>query len=135
MQRSNLQRFAMGAYNQQAALASQNMFVPTQQRNFGANEQQLKLRMKSVLSIKKITKAMKMVAASKMRGDLLRLDAGKHFGHNAVDMMFKCDTFMQRKTVELPSEPSELLVSITSDKGLCGSINSGIMRTVRDYVK
>lgn len=47
--------------------------------------------MKSVNSIKKLTKAMKMVAASKMRGDLMRLDAGKNFGLNAVDMIFKSD--------------------------------------------
>ena len=37
--------------------------------------------MKSVTSIGKITKAMKMVAASKMKGDLLRLDRGKLFGN------------------------------------------------------
>jgi len=133
-QRTSLQRFCSGAFQHQA-MASQNaLFVPTQQRNFGANEKALKIRMKSVNSIRKITKAMKMVAASKMRGDLMRLEAGKHFGHNAVDMMFKCDTFMQRKQIELPSEPTELLVPITSDKGMCGSINSGIMRQVRSYV-
>lgn len=50
--------------------------------------------MKSVNSIKKLTKAMKMVAASKMRGDLNRLDAGKDFGHNAIDMIFKSDLYM-----------------------------------------
>ena len=31
---------------------------------------------------------MKMVAASKMRGDLARLDAGKNFGHPAIQKMF-----------------------------------------------
>ena len=56
-----------------------------QNRNFAASEKQLKIRMKSVGSIKKITKAMKMVSASKMKGDLRRLDAGKHFGCEAVD--------------------------------------------------
>lgn len=40
------------------------------QRNFAVNEKQIKIRMKAVGSIGKITKAMKMVAASKMRGDL-----------------------------------------------------------------
>jgi F-type H+-transporting ATPase subunit gamma len=37
--------------------------------------------MKSVGSIGKITKAMKMVSAAKMKGDLRRLAAGKDFGH------------------------------------------------------
>ena len=50
--------------------------------------------MKSVGSIKKITKAMKMVSASKMKGDLKRLENGKHFGCDAVDMIFKSDQFL-----------------------------------------
>ena len=92
--------------------------------------------MKSVNSIKKLTKAMKMVAASKMRGDLMRLDAGKHFGLNAIDMIFKSDQYMQRRAMDSASvgEQRELLVPLTSDKGMCGSINSGIYRNVRDYV-
>ena len=47
--------------------------------------------MKSVKSIGKITKAMKMVAAAKMKGDLARLEAGRAFGCDAVDMIFKSD--------------------------------------------
>jgi F-type H+-transporting ATPase subunit gamma len=43
------------------------------QRNFALSEKQIKQRRKSVISIAKITKAMKMVAASKMRGELTRL--------------------------------------------------------------
>ncbi len=50
-----------------------SMLMPTQQRNFGANEKVLSLRIKAVGNIGKITKAMKMVAAAKMRGDLVRL--------------------------------------------------------------
>ena len=63
----------------------------TPQRSFGVNEKQLKLRMRSVGSIGKITKAMKMVSAAKMKGDLFRLHNGKNFGLNAVDMIFKSD--------------------------------------------
>ena len=51
-------------------MATSQFLIPTQHRNFGANEKALKIRMKSVNSIKKITKAMKMVAASKLAGDL-----------------------------------------------------------------
>jgi len=47
--------------------------------------------MKSVGSIAKITKAMKMVAAAKMKDDLRRLSAGKNYGLNAIDMIFKSD--------------------------------------------
>lgn len=47
--------------------------------NFGANLKHLKLRMKAIGSIKKITKAMKMVAASKMKAETTRLETGKNF--------------------------------------------------------
>lgn len=128
-----LHRFCANPLHAQL-MASQTSFLPVQHRNFGAGEKILKIRMKSVNSIRKITKAMKMVAASKMKGDLTRLSNGKDFGHKAVDMIFKSDAYLQRKQPEAPAEPVELLVPITSDKGLCGGINSGIVREVRDYV-
>lgn len=84
----------------------------------------------------KITKAMKMVAASKMRGELVRLQAGKNFGSNSVDMIFKSDTYLQRKA---PSQEvhdaSELIVPLCSDRGLCGGINSNIVREIKSYIK
>ena len=81
-------------------MLSTQFLIPTQHRHFGANEKALKIRMKSVNSIKKLTKAMKMVAASKMKGDLRRLDNGKNFGHNAIDMIFKSDLYMQRRAAD-----------------------------------
>lgn len=110
------------------------MLLPVTQRSFGASEKILKVRMKAVSNIGKITKAMKMVAASKMKGDLTRLENGKNFGYGGVDLMFKADDYMQRRGPEKVAVPNELLVPITSDKGLCGSINSGIFRNVRDYL-
>lgn len=90
--------------------------------------------MKSVNAIKKITKAMKMVAASKMQGDLKRLASGRDFGCNSVDMIFKSDTYMQRRSTEDKGDPKTLIVPITSDKGMCGGVNSGIFRSLRTYV-
>lgn len=63
-------------------------------RDFAVSEKQLKIRMKSVGSIGKITKAMKMVSASKMKADLKRLHDGKEYGLHAVDMIFKSDLYM-----------------------------------------
>lgn len=88
------------------------------------------------MSIEKITKAMKMVSASKMRGELRRLEEGKSFGYKAIDMMFKSDQYLQRKAPSLEvHDPSEFLVPISSDKGLCGGINSSIVREIKTYVK
>ena len=43
---------------------------------------------------------MKMISSMKMKGELRRLQNGKNFGVNAVDMMFKTDTYMQRKMID-----------------------------------
>jgi len=51
-------------------------FFNMSKKFFGKNEKVIKNRMKSVSSIAKITKAMKMVSASKMKGDLVRLERG-----------------------------------------------------------
>ena len=69
-------------------------FIQNAKRTFAVNEKQIKMRQKSVSSIEKITKAMKMVAASKMRGELRRLEDGKNFGYKSVDMMFKSDAYL-----------------------------------------
>ncbi len=68
-----------------------------------------------------------MVSASKMKGDLTRLENGKDFAYNSVEIVFKCDTYMQRKATTESGEQKELLVPVTSDRGLCGSINSGVI--------
>jgi ATP synthase F1 gamma subunit len=79
---------------------------------------------------------MKMVAASKMRGELVRLEAGKRFGYNSVDMMFKSDAYLQRKAPSLDvHDASEFILPITSDRGLCGGINSNIVREIKAHLK
>ena len=71
---SKLQRMCAGGVAQSNFLMNQQAsLLPTTQRYFGANEKVLKRRMTSVGNIGKITKAMKMVAASKMKGNLARL--------------------------------------------------------------
>ena len=108
------------------------MSVPA--RNFGANEKILKMRIMAVSNIGKITKAMKMVSASKMRGELANLEAGRNYGFNSIDMIFKSDTYLQRKAPVEAAEPKEILVPITTEKGLCGGTNSSIIREVKTYV-
>jgi F-type H+-transporting ATPase subunit gamma len=49
-------------------------------------------------------------------------------------MMFTADTYMKERAPTVPQDPSELIVALTSDKGMCGSINAGIIRYCRDYV-
>jgi F-type H+-transporting ATPase subunit gamma len=103
-------------------------------RGFAANERTLRARIKSVSSIGKITKAMKMVAASKMRADLARMLAGGNFGHQLAQNWFEGDEIARRYLPTFNQDSKTLLVPITSDKGLCGGVNSGIVREVKVQV-
>jgi hypothetical protein len=62
-------------------------------RFFSAQEKIIKTRMGAISNIGKITKAMKMVASSKRRMDLLRLTNGKDFGINVMPKVFQMDTY------------------------------------------
>jgi len=68
-------------------------FQPTY--NFGAgNLKVLKIRMKAVGNIRKITKAMKMVATSKMKMEVRRMNAGKEFGMGSVQKIMDNETYL-----------------------------------------
>lgn len=88
--------------------------------------QAVKIRMKSVSNIKKITAAMKMVAASKLRlvEDTMRQSRGivKPYVNLVGD---------------LPGAAAEepVTVLVTSDRGLCGGINANIAKTYRSLSK
>jgi len=49
-------------------------------------------------------------------------------------MIFKSDQFMQRKMPAESNEPAVVFVPITSDKGLCGAVNSAIVREVKKVI-
>ena len=94
MQASQLQRMCAAPTKmmfQRNLMAPSQFLVPVQQRSFAVSEKELKARMKTVNNIRKITKAMKMVATSKMKADLTRLNNGKNFGLNAVEHIFTTD--------------------------------------------
>jgi len=50
-------------------------------------------------------------------------------------MIFKSDTFMQRKMGNEINDPATVIVPISSDKGLCGAVNSTIVREVKKMAK
>lgn len=87
-----------------------------------ASLQAVKLRMKSVQNIQKITKAMKMVAASKMR--LAQVATEKSRG---------IVTPLTRLLGDFPAVDVEnnVTVPVTSDKGLCGGINTSMAKYTR----
>lgn len=92
-----------------------------------ASTKEFKNRIKSITSIRKITKAMKMVAASKLRQAQRNLDVIKPC-FKSVDVLFN----EYRSTAKIDSPVvNKLLVPISSDRGLCGGINSGVAKATR----
>lgn len=66
-----------------------------------------------------------------MRADLARLESGKNFAYTSLEKVFKSDLLMQKKTQGLTHGQVTVIVPITSDKGLCGGINTGIVREIK----
>jgi F-type H+-transporting ATPase subunit gamma len=75
-----------------------------------------------------------MVAAAKMRVEVNRLDKGKEFGVGSVQRMLDNESYLQKKK-STPTIKKSLLVPITSDKGLCGGVNSTIVRFCKVLLK
>uniref|UniRef100_A0A1D1XXT3 ATP synthase subunit gamma, mitochondrial n=1 Tax=Anthurium amnicola TaxID=1678845 RepID=A0A1D1XXT3_9ARAE len=72
-------------------------------------------RMKSIKNIQKITKAMKMVAASKLRAVQVRTENSRGFWQPFSALLGDTPSIDVKKSV---------IITISSDKGLCGGINS-----------
>jgi len=92
-----------------------------------ATEQQIKRRLKTVGNIKKITKAMKMVAAAKLRSVQSQLEIVRNFQRGVTEVW-------PLPTIKEDAIQKTALVLITSDRGLCGSINSQCSRQARRYL-
>ncbi|CAI9111819.1 OLC1v1012141C2 [Oldenlandia corymbosa var. corymbosa] len=83
-------------------------------------------RMKSVKNIQKITKAMKMVAASKLRAIQTRAENSRGLWQPFTALLGDMPSVDVKKNV---------IVTISSDKGLCGGINSTSVKISRALYK
>jgi F-type H+-transporting ATPase subunit gamma len=91
-----------------------------------ATAQALRERISSVKNIKKITSAMKMVAVCKLRVAQNGLDLARDFSRPMNDVNFA--------PKEARDPKSRMYIGISSDRGLCGAINSSISRGIRDAI-
>jgi F-type H+-transporting ATPase subunit gamma len=70
-----------------------------------------------------------------MRAELQRLESGRDFAYASIDKMLKSDLIMQRKTQGLTIAGGKtMVVAISSDRGLCGAINSGLIRDIKSRI-
>lgn len=102
-----------------------------QRRSFGTNPNDIKKRIKGTQAIKKITKSMQMVSAAKLKGDEQRLMRGITFGRGLLNLLPEKSYTSETEPVPEPTSKKPFVAVISTDKGLCGGINSFATKMTR----
>jgi F-type H+-transporting ATPase subunit gamma len=90
--------------------------------------QALSQRLRSVTSTARLTKTMKVVASVKLKVAQRTMEAARPFGASTSVL---ADVLTPGEEDEAPE--SKLIVPITSDRGLCGGVNSYIIKDVKKF--
>lgn len=98
-----------------------------------ANIRLIKGRIKSAKNISQITKAMELVAASKMKKAQAQAQAGKFYAEKIYEMVMRLAATVNTMDHPLLAVPKEstgkrLLILVSSNKGLCGGLNANLFR-------
>lgn len=100
--------------------------------------QSLRRKIASVKNTQKITKAMKMVAAAKLKRAQERILTSRPYAHQLREVMSNLSQRVNRDSHPLLSRRDgkalELLV-VTSDRGLCGAFNANILRRAIEFLE
>jgi F-type H+-transporting ATPase subunit gamma len=101
-----------------------------------ANTQDIRRRIKSIRNIGQLTKAMQMVAASKMRKAQSLALAGRPY----ASLMNRVLVSLQQRTdpmlhplLHVREVKKELVVVISTDKGLAGALNTNLLREAAEF--
>ena len=104
-----------------------------------AGSKEIRTKIKSVQSTRKITKAMEMVAASKMRRAQERMRAARPYAEkvrNIAASMSKANPeYKHAYLIKHDVVKNAGVILVTTDKGLCGGLNTNIQRMVLQKVK
>jgi F-type H+-transporting ATPase subunit gamma len=95
-------------------------------------------KIKSVENTKKITKAMEMVAASKMRKAQERMRAARPYAEKVrqiVGNLSKANPEYTHPFMEANDAKTAGFVVVTTDKGLCGGLNTNVLRATTNEFK
>ncbi|MBU0612018.1 F0F1 ATP synthase subunit gamma [Patescibacteria group bacterium] len=98
---------------------------------------EIKQKIKSVGNIKKITKTMEMVSVSKMRRAVDKALSSRSYSHYALELLVNLS---RNKDVSHPlmvrgKSEKELIILITSNKGLCGGYHTNLFKALFFYTK
>src|SRR5436190_16166393 len=100
----------------------------------------IRRRIRAVKSTQQITKAMKMISASKLRRAQERVVGARPFAQQMARVLNGVAGRVDPSTHPLLSEPQPredaktLLIVVTADKGLCGGFNTNIIKAASQFI-
>lgn len=104
-----------------------------------ASGKEIRTKIRSVQNTQKITRAMEMVAASKMRKAQERMRAARPYGDKirnvAAHMSSANPEYRHPFLVKRADIKSVGIIVVTSDKGLCGGLNTNVLRLALSKMK
>ena len=102
-----------------------------------ANLKEIRGRIKSIKSIQKVTSAMKMVAAAKLRTSQSNMEQCRPYSNKIYtlvnDLLLECDN-VSFKLMEQREVSKTLYVVITSDRGMAGAFNTNILKKAQSDI-
>jgi len=103
-----------------------------------AGSKEIRTKIKSVQNTRKITKAMEMVSASKMRKAQDRMRAARPYGdkvRNIAAHLAQANPEYRHPYLIRREEKNAGVIVVTTDKGLCGGLNTNILRVVTSKLR
>ncbi|HEY2344129.1 MAG TPA: ATP synthase F1 subunit gamma [Chthoniobacteraceae bacterium] len=103
-----------------------------------ANTRDIRRRIKSIKNTAQITKAMQMVAASKMRRAQAAALAGRPYAAQLNKVLESLSSIVSGEDASHPllrkrTEGKELVLLVSTDKGLCGALNTNLLREAAKF--
>jgi len=104
-----------------------------------ANLKEIRNRIASIGSTMKITKAMKMVSAAKLKKAQDAITAMRPYANKLTELLQNLSATLDGNDGGVYTEQREvnnvLIVAITSNRGLCGGFNSSVIKEVRNIIE
>jgi F-type H+-transporting ATPase subunit gamma len=104
-----------------------------------ANLRDIKQRIVSVQSTSQITRTMEMVATAKIKKAQEKIESARPYSYAMMEVLGNVARYVQNASHPLLEQHEErkrvLVVTITSDRGLCGAFNSNILRITEDLIR
>lgn len=102
------------------------------------NLQGIRRRIRSVKNMRQITKAMKLVSASKLKRAQDRVNAARPYAKKLREILINLSQSAgeyQHPLLEQRGDENITVILVTSDKGLCGAFNTNLLKAALQFIR